>query len=225
MPVCDITGRVHDGMWGSPPPFPTYHLHHIPQPAWVEHPVFMESFEGLHSQTGTYLETPAHWYGNTYQLIDVPVEKLMDLPCVILRLPEPVPGDSRPPVTQTAIEQAIANAGEIPAGAAILVACGWGKHWDEPFYISAAPYFTREAMERIIALAPFLLGSDIPAWENRDDPQNFFESFYAADILMLAPVVRLEDVPADAENLRLTALAPAIEGTSCVPCRAVLRWD
>ena len=75
MKVYDITGQIRDGMWNYEPPFPTFHLTPLPQPEWVNSRVYCEIFDGIHSQTGTYLETPAHFYGNDnyYLMSDVPV--------------------------------------------------------------------------------------------------------------------------------------------------------
>lgn len=223
MPICDITGRIYEGRLTAKPPIPTYHLKPIAQPPWVEHPVFLDEFRGIYSQTGTYLETPAHWYADSYPLIDVPVEKLVDIPCTLLWIGERTPTGSREPVTLEQIDRAIAAAGPIAPGSALLIGCGWGRYWDESTYFQG-PYFTKEAMLRLIELHPFLLGSDIPAWENREQPQNFFEDFYAADILMLAPVVGLETLKT-AKNLKLTALPLKIEKTCCTPCRAVVKYE
>ena len=224
MNIMDITGTIHDRFRPSAPPFPSYRRIPIEQPAWVEHPVYMDHFSGMHSQTGTYLETPAHWRTDSYPLIDVPVEKLTDIPCVLLWIGERTPCGSRQPVSLEQIDAAIEAAGEIKPGSAILVGCGWGKYWFESYYGVQAPYFSKQAMERIISLKPFLLGSDIPAWECRQDPQNFFEDFYAADILMLAPVVNLEKLVGK-QSLHLTALPLKIENTCCTPCRAVVKYE
>lgn len=58
--VIDITGPIQEGMWNYEPPFPVFHRSPLPQVPWVDAPVYCDIFEGIHSQTGTYLETPAH---------------------------------------------------------------------------------------------------------------------------------------------------------------------
>ena len=50
--------------------------------------------------------------------------------------------------------------------------------------------------------------------------EGFFEMFYRANILLLGPLVNLENV--GTENLTLTALPINVVGTSCAPCRAVI---
>ena len=217
----DITGPVYTGMWGNGAPFPDLRVRPVPQPPWVGKTVYCEIFDGMHSQTGTYLETPAHWFGDTYLLEDVPLERLTDRRAAVLKLdPRDYTGGGRRRITREALSRALEAAGGCAPGEALLVRTGHGAYWREERFITEAPYFSREAMELLIAQRPFLLGADSPLWESREDPQGFFPAFYAADILMLAPVVLPEALPAHA---LLTALPIRVEGTSCAPCRAFLR--
>ena len=62
--IIDVSGPIYDGMWNYEPPFPNFVLKPLPEVPWVKGRVYCEIFEGLHSQTGTYLETPAHYFGN-----------------------------------------------------------------------------------------------------------------------------------------------------------------
>lgn len=221
MKVTDLTGDIYDGMWNYEPPFPPFHLTPLPDVPWVKQKVYCEIFEGLHSQTGTYLETPAHFFGNDncYLLSEVPAEKLYQMPCRVLMvtLPES-PGQSRPAVTSAMLEEA-AGQQDIPKGCALLVGTGWGVHWRREDYLEKSPYFTYDAMHWLIEKKPFLLGSDFPRWENLERPQNFFSEFYRANILMLAPLINLEKLKSS--NVLLTALPLKVPGTSCAPCRAV----
>lgn len=224
--LLDITGPIYTGMWGNGQPFPDVNIIPVPQPPWVKKTVYCEIFEGMHSQTGTYLETPAHWYGDTYLLDAVPLEKLVDIPCTVLRLDSKrFEAGGRVKITAGEIEKAIQVAGGIEPDTAVAVCTGWGVHWREDRFTKDAPYFSKEAMARLIACKPRLLAADSPLWESREDPQGFFPDFYAADILMLAPVTSLEQLPVNAVNCTLTALPIPVEGTCCAPCRACLRYE
>ena len=64
MSVIDITGPIQEGMWNYEHPFPLFKLKKLPKVEWLDNDIFCEIFEGLHSQTGTYIETPAHFFGN-----------------------------------------------------------------------------------------------------------------------------------------------------------------
>jgi kynurenine formamidase len=223
MRVIDITGLIHTGMWSYEKPFPNYELKPISQPEWIEYRVYMEEFRGFCSQTGTYLETPAHLLGyeRSYPLLSVPVEKLVNVKtCVIqLSLEEmPLKGNRRM-ITRAALRENV-NEEELRSCDAILVSTGWGKNLREDCYVERSPFFTFDAMEWIVHRKPSLLGSDSPRWENIKNPEGFFPMFYEADILMLAPCVSLEQI--ECEVVELTVLPLKIENTCCTPCRAVV---
>lgn len=218
--MIDITGEIYDGMWGYEFPFPDVHIRPLPEVPWVSTKVYCEIFDGLHSQTGTYLETPAHLLGEeSYPLVDVPIERIHNVDAVVLKLDGFEPKGGRCAVTAQMLE-ACPTAALIKEGDALLVCCDWGKYWKEDFYLSDSPYFTLEAMRWLIAKKPSILGSDFARWENLDEPQGFFPEFYANDILMLAPCVNLEK--ARNGRMKLSALPIKAVKTSCAPCRAVL---
>jgi len=224
MGIIDITGRIHDGIWNYGEPFPHYHMRPLPQPEWVETKVYCEIFDGLNSQTGTYLETPAHLLGyeKSYPISQIPIEKLYEMPCTVLQI-TPNEEYKRPPVTAEMLRKAADEIGfckEDVRNGALIVSTGWGSHWDSSDYLDRAPYFTYEAAKQLIEWKPFILASDIPRWENLDEPQGFFPEFYAADILMLAPVVNTEQLRLS--RSLLTVLPLAVDDSCCVPCRAVV---
>ena len=223
--IYDITGSIAKGMWGYGPPFPEYDLKPIPQPDWVEARVWCDIFEGMNSQTGTYLETPAHLLGpeKSYNLDAVDVARLVDVPAVLLRLDPAMhhPG-CRARVTARMLKEALGDR-KIDRNTALILSTGWGGHWFLPDYLDGSAYISREAMEWIVGQRPFLLAADMPRWENLQKPEGIFPIFYAADILMLAPVVIPEGVPE--EHLTLTALPINAAGTCCAPCRAILKGE
>lgn len=223
--ITDATGIIQEGMWNYELPFPKISIKPLPPVPWVEKPVYCELFEGMHSQTGTYLETPVHFYGNddprTCLLIDVPVEKMVNVPCVVLNLTrvEKSPDKKRHGITVLELESCT-NAKDIRPGDAILVGTGWGRYWMDADYLNAGPYFTKAAMEWLIAKKPAMLGGDSARWENMEHPEGFFPDFYAADILMVGPLVNLEQICSP--RCLLTALPIKIAGTSSAPARVVL---
>ena len=225
MKIYDITGTIADGIWSYGAPFPDYRMRPLPQPEWVETRVWCDIFDGMNSQTGTYLETPAHLLGPeaSYNLDAVDVARLVDVPAVLLELDPSmhVPG-RRAKVTPQMLEAAL-HGRKVDRGTALILSCGWGSRWFEPDYLDGSPFISREAMEWIVEKRPFLLGADMPRWENLERPEGIFPIFYAADILMLAPLVipeGLGDGP-----LSLTVLPIRVAGTCCAPCRAILKGD
>ena len=220
----DITGTINNGMWNYDEPFPQINIKPLPPISWLGgKTVGCEIFEGFHSQTGTYLETPAHQYGhgNAYALIEVPVEKLYNIPCVVLNVGM---WDINPILGCRAITlehlQSCFNADQIREGDAILVGTGWSRYWFHPDYLKYSPYFTKEAMEWLLSKKPCLIGGDSARWDSNDDPQGFFGDFYAADILMAAPLANLESCTAARCKLTILPVKAAI--TSCAPCRAIV---
>src|SRR5690606_13680858 len=131
--------------------------------------------------TGTYLETPAHYFGNEYgELVaDIPGERLVQIPCAILRL-DMRSFISSGPAQRVGVSQleACQASQHIEAGSAILVATGWGKHWMDECYLKHSPYFTKEAMQWLIAKKPCLLGTDFTRWDNPASSEGFFKDFY-----------------------------------------------
>lgn len=223
MKIIDITGVIQEGMWNYEFPFPEFKLKKLPKVPWIKDDIYCEIFEGLHSQTGTYFETPAHNYGNSssYLTNDVSVEKLVNIPCVVLNI---VNEKFNNPESRISIEvedlEDCLNHNKIQPGDAVLVGVNWGSRWMHESYLKNSPYFTNAAMEWLISKRPYLLGSDVPRWENLENPQGFFPKFYKSNILMLAPCVNLEQVKKD--RVQLTVLPLKIAGTSTVPCRAVI---
>ena len=223
MRIVDITGTIQDGMWNYDLPYPEFHLKPMGNVPWADNEVYCEKFEGMNSQTGTYIETPAHYFGNenSYLMNDVPLEKLINMNCCLLSLDE---NDysilcSKRAITAETLERCLGDR-VIEEGSAILVGTGWGKKWMKEDYLKMSPFFTTDAMEWLINKKPSLIGTDFASWENIRQPAGFFPMFYKANILMLAPCINLESIAAD--NLRLTVLPLKIAGTCCVPCRAIL---
>lgn len=223
--IIDITGIIDKGMWNYEPPFTEINIKPLPPIPWLDgKTVGCEIFEGLHSQSGTYLETPAHSYGNnngSYALIEVPVDKIYEIPCVVLNvgLFEKDYENGRHGITVDELK-ACFNADQIQEGDAVIVGTGWGKYWFDPENLDYAPYFTYDALEWLISKKPFLIGGDSARWDNLEHPQGFWDDFYGSDILMGGPFVDLEKCTA--ARCKLTILPPKFPITSCAPSRAVI---
>lgn len=215
--IIDITGKLYNGMWNYEFPFPELNIRPLPEIDWVETKVYIDIFDGIHSQSGTYFETPAHLFGDkSYAIEDVPIEKLVDIDVQIIKLTGFDIEGSRCAITREMLEKQ-----NIEEGVSILISCDWGRHWRDERYLANSPYFKKSAMDYLISKKPFLLGTDFPRWENLDKPEGFFEDFYASDILLLAPCVNLEKT--EKARSKLTVLPLNIEKTCCAPCRAIIK--
>lgn len=220
--VTDITGKIYEGMWNLEPPFPDYKMRHFPKVPWVKGEVYLEMFD-MHSQTGTYLETPGHFYGyeKSYVINDVDVADLTNRDCVVLDVGDLNPNNEneRKPITIEQIEKC-PNKDLINPGDAILICTHWGRMWESKDYLKNSPYLSMEVMEWVVSKKPFIFGSDIPRFEIVEKPQGLFDIFAPANILLFGPAVNLDKIKTP--KVKLTALPLKIEGTCCTPCRAVI---
>ena len=226
MKIIDITGIIYTGMWNLGPPFPDFELEETKTPDWLEYKVYSEEFTGMFSQTGTYLETPAHLLGyeKSYPLIDVNIAKLVDIDTYIIKLDlDDLPVvDGRPAITRDSL---VSNFNmdlyKEKDCCSILVSTGWGKNWRNEDFVESSPFIKFEAMHFLMDQKPFLLGADSPRWENLKNPEGFFSDFFNADILLMGPCVNLEKIKDDI--VKLTVLPLKIENTCCTPCRAIIK--
>ncbi len=217
MQLIDITGPIYTGMWSYEAPYPQVKIEPIPQPPWVEAAVYANLITGLSTQTGTYLETAAHINPDAICLDVIELRDLFLRETVIINVA--ARSEARQPITQEELETSLGDF-VIKPQTAIIVGTGWGQYWHEDFYLSAAPYFTSEAMDWLLSMSPFLIGADSPRWDNLKSPQGFWENFFDSGTLLLAPVINIEQVKA--RTCRLIVLPLKLTGTSAAPSRAVL---
>lgn len=220
MELIDLTGPVYPGMWSYEPPYPELEFAPIPQPPWVETQVYASEVRGLCTQTGTYLETSAHINPAAPCLDQIELRALFRRETIIINLPART--KAREPILREELEASLGDF-VIEPGAAVLVGTGWGQYWHEDFYLSAAPYFTLEAMEWLLAKSPFLLGADSPRWDHLEKPQGFWEKLFGSRTLLLAPLINIEQVKV--RTCKLIVLPLKLLGTSAAPVRAVLVTD
>ncbi len=222
--LIDVTGTINNGMWNYDEPFPNINIRPLPPVGWLEGiTVGCEIFDGFHSQTGTYLETPAHSYGNrnSYALIDLKPEQMYEIPCVVLNVGmwDIDHQLGRRGITVEDLENCF-NAKDIKEGDAILLGTGWGRYWFHPENLDYCPYITYDAMMWLLDKKPCLIGSDTARWDHLEHPQNHFGAFYEAGILMAAGFVDLEQCTAP--RCKLTILPPKFAITSVAPARAII---
>jgi arylformamidase len=226
MKVIDITGPLVNGMWTFGQEFPLLNITKKSGRSEGFGEYFYTVIDGLHALSGTYIETPAHslGYDKSFLINDVPVEKLTNVDCVVLYVEKDISDPSKK--IQITLEdlKKCPNSEYICPGDAIIVGCGWDKYWmDDIHFNSCSPYFTYDAMMWLINKKPSILGTDTPSWEDLDDPAGFFPSFYAENILMLAPTANLKAITKP--RVKLTVLPIKIENSCAAPCRAVIIED
>jgi arylformamidase len=211
-PVLDITGPIYEGMWTYGLPYEPFRIEQVPPVDWVAYPTYSQNIS-MNVQTGTYLETGAHMFPEMRTIDRLRPDELF-LDAYILHLStkgpkEPIRAEELLPLTE-----------RIPEGSAILVCTEWGRNWEDPRFLADSPYFSAAAMDYILSLKPALVGADLPRWDNLDDPPGFFERFFRQDVLLLAPLMNLEQF--ERSIGRLIVLPLRIRGACASPARAVL---
>jgi kynurenine formamidase len=175
----------------------------------------------LTTLSGTYVETAAHLFPGRRTLNEVPLDELLR-PAKVLHLP---PADPR---TLIHAAHLAAHAPHLLPGDALLIATGWGAHWNQPDYISHCPSFASDALAWLQAQPFSILGVDTPCidcnWAKaagrEDEAGPVLKPLYQhREMLLLAPLVHLEDIHSD--HGRLIALPLNITGVCSAPCRAI----
>jgi kynurenine formamidase len=218
--VIDISGRIYKGMWNYGDQYPNFNLTSVGFPYGGEvYPV--DVFEGMHAQTGTYIESPGIYLeGEGRKLNDIPIEKFYRIDTYILKIDHNELGikDNRPYISVDDVKKA--EKGSIPPDSAILVGTGYGKNWDKKDYIERSWFFQREALYYLIDKHPFLIGGDSPVWENDVHPEGAFERFYREGIYLLAPCIKLEEI--ESYRVKLIVLPINVTEANICPVRAVV---
>jgi arylformamidase len=162
--------------------------------------------------TGTYLDSPFHRYGDGTDLAGMPLERLADLPAVVVRT---VGSGVR------AVDVGALAALEV-AGRAVLLHTGGDRHWATPEYAVDAPYLTGAGAQWLVDHGAALVGIDAV---NIDDVSPAGGGERPAHSLLLAagiPIVEhltgLAELPPT--GTRFTAAPPRVAAFGTFPVRA-----
>lgn len=168
----------------------------------------------LVGNTGTYLDAPYHFHGDRADLAGVPLERLVNVPIVVIR----------------ALGEPAVHAGHLgdPAelwGKAVLVHTGWARHWQTPRYLDLdCPHLTADAVDALIAANVAVVGIDSLNIDNPSDPNRpAHHGLLGADIPIVEHLTNLESVPD--HGARLTVLPAPVRGMASFPVRAVAVVD
>jgi kynurenine formamidase len=161
--------------------------------------------------TGTYVDAPFHRHPNGDDLASLQLEKLVDLPGVVVQ----APGDGPVP------PEVFGNS-EL-AGRAVLVRTGWSRRWGGDYFRSG-PYMTAEACNALVEAKAVLVGIDCANIDSMVDPARPAHTILlAAGIPIVEHLRGLELLPTS--GFRFFAAPPAIEGGTSFPVRAFALLD
>ncbi|WP_433117760.1 cyclase family protein [Micromonospora sp. CA-246542] len=164
------------------------------------------------ANTGTYVDTPAHRWAGREDLTGVSLDRLADLPGVVVR----VPADTR------AVDRLMLAPYEV-AGRAVLLHTGWDAHFGTERYAAPeAPYLSEDGARALADAGATLVGIDSI---NIDDMTPAANGVRPAHSVLLAagiPVVEhltgLDALPPT--GFRFTAAPPMVAGMGTFPVRA-----
>ncbi|KAB1931774.1 cyclase family protein [Micromonospora sp. ALFpr18c] len=169
------------------------------------------------ANTGTYLDAPAHRWADGPDLTGVPLDRLADLPGVVVRVPAGV----------RAVDRLMLAPYEV-AGRAVLLHTGWDAHFGtERYGAPEAPYLTGDAAQALADAGAALVGIDSI---NIDDmspaaggERPAHSTLLAAGIPIVEHLTGLAALPP--EGFRFTAAPPRIAGMGTFPVRAFATLD
>jgi len=166
----------------------------------------------LVGNTGTYLDTPFHRFAEGEDLADVGLERLVDLPGIVVRAP-----------TDGAVDADVFEGLDVE-GKAVLVQTGWSRHWRTPAYYENHPFLTAAAADRLAEGGARLVGIDS---HNIDDTRGNARPVHSRllgdGVLIVEHMCGLDQLP-DA-GFRFFAAPPKVKGFGTFPVRAFARVD
>ena len=160
--------------------------------------------------TGTYLDSPWHRYGDGADLAGLDLSTLVDLRAEVFHVRDSA---VRGVPAGVFLERDV-------RGAAVLIDTGWDRHFGTPAYAVDAPFLAPDAVEYLVGQGAALIGIDSL---NIDDTRDTKErpahtGLLAAGIHVVEHLTRLDELPPS--GARFTSAPPAVEGFGTFPVRA-----
>lgn len=211
--LLDLSHPIHHGMVtypGLPAPEITDHLSREASVAkYAPGVTFQIGRISLVANTGTYLDSPWHRYAEGKDLSGLPLEALVDLEGVLLR----VTGTRRRAID--VLELAPLDV----RGNAVLLHTGWDVHFGTPRYAQEAPFLTDAGAAWLVEHGAALVGIDSINIDDAGDAARPAHSrLLAATIPIVEHLRGLEQLPA--AGFRFSAAPPRIQGLGTFPVRA-----
>jgi kynurenine formamidase len=215
MRFVDLSHTIRDGLVtypGLPAPRIVDHLsREASRAAYAPGTEFQIARIEMVANTGTYLDSPFHRWADGVDLSGLPLERVADLPGVVLDL---APGARA------------FSARDLPeadlAGCAALLRTGWSARFGSPRYFEPHPHLTGDGAEALVRRGVALVGIDslnIDDTAGRERP--------AHSILLRAGIPIVEHltglVALPARGFRFFAVPPRVAGMGTFPVRAFAR--
>jgi arylformamidase len=211
--IVDLSHRIRQGLItypGLPAPTFTPHLtREASRERYAPGTEFAMDVITMIGNTGTYLDSPFHRYGDGADLAGLDLETLVDLPAEVFHLTD----------TGRAIGPEVFYDRDL-RGSAVLLHTGWDAHFGTPAYGSGSPFLTSDGARHLVEAGVALVGIDSL---NIDDTESGGErpahtQLLAAGVHVVEHLTNLGALPA--RGARFTAAPPAVEQFGTFPVRA-----
>jgi len=217
--VIDLTHRIREGLVtypGLPAPVITSHLtREDSRSHYAEGTEFAMDIITMIGNTGTYLDSPYHRYGDGPDLAGLDLASLVDLPTEVFHLTD---------LTTLGIPAEVFFDRDV-RGKAVLLHTGWDRHFGTPAYGVDAPFLTAAGTDYLVEQGAVLVGIDslnidevVPHGER---PAH--TGLLAAGIHVVEHLTNLGALPPS--GVRFTAAPPPVEGFGTFPVRAYATLD
>jgi kynurenine formamidase len=161
------------------------------------------------ANTGTYIDSPFHRFSHGKDLSQLPLERLANLPSVVIRVDGSKSREIRPADLK----------GYDLRAKAVLVHTGWDEHWRTDQYFEGNPFLTGEAAKFLREAGVALVGIDSL---NIDDTADLSRPVHTALLGAEIPIVEhlrgLDQLPDN--NFRFFAVPVKVKGMGTFPVRA-----
>jgi arylformamidase len=212
--IVDLSHVIHEGLITYPglpaPQFSSFLTREDSRARYAPGTEFAMDIITMIGNTGTYLDSPFHRYGDGADLAGLDLATLVDLPAEVFHLTDI---GSRGIPTGVFLDRDL-------RGTAVLLHTGWDRHFGSPEYLQDAPFLEAAAVDHLIAQGVALVGIDSL---NIDDTESGGErpahtGLLAAGIHVVEHLTRLGELPA--RGARFTAAPPAVRDFGTFPVRA-----
>ena len=214
----DLSHEIVDGMTTHPgipaPSISTFLSFEASEGRYAPGTTFQIGRIDLVANTGTYIDTPAHRFEGGPDLADLALERVVDLPGVVVDV---AGRDSREIGPDDFDDVAV-------AGQAVLIRTGWDAHWGTPAYLAGHPFLTAAGADYLVGAGAALVGIDslnIDSLEDAARPAH--TAILAANVPLVEHLTGLDALPAT--GFRFFAVPPRIRSMATFPIRAFALVD
>jgi arylformamidase len=211
--IIDLSHPLKPGMPSYPglpePRFETFLTHETSaaRDTYAPGTTFQIARYHIGGNTGTYVDAPFHRHPQGTDLLDLPLQRLVDLPGVVVAALRDGPIGPE------------AFAGRELGGKAVLVRTDWSDRWDDDDYFRSGPYLTAAACGLLVEAGATLVGIDCANIDNMSDPERPAHTILlAAGIPIVEHLRGLDQLPP--AGFQFHAAPPAIAGGTSFPVRA-----